>query len=317
MLPSSDPPLRIGNARSARFLGTSYMLEGINPFLTQPRGEPARIVSGAVADRLGMPRDSEPKDIMARIRSTDPETLARLGLHNPAPPENVHWIGRKSGVFFDMRGANEIASAIENARMKVLAGNRYLDFGCSSGRTVRTFQVAFPDADWYGADPDPVTIDWASGAFPELTFHASPQLPPLDVPDGHFTGVYAISVWSHFREDVARRWFDEMLRVIRPGGFLTFTTGGYAKFVHIADHQADAPNRENFKRRLGALRSRGFTFHASFADVGNRNLDTSFWGMAEISLAWVVQHLVGAWGLRWMEPAGNGHRQDIYVLERI
>ena len=45
-------------------------------------------------------------------------------------------------------------------------------------------------------------------------------------PDGALDLVYAISIWSHFDADAGLRWFDEMHRLLRPGGLLVVTTHG-------------------------------------------------------------------------------------------
>ena len=103
---------------------------------------------------------------------------------------------------------------------------RGLDFGCSSGRVVRMLAAALPDVAWSGCDPNAGAVDWASEHLHGIEFFVSPQAPPLELGDGALDLVYAISIWSHFDADAGLRWFDEMHRLLRPGGLLVVTTHG-------------------------------------------------------------------------------------------
>ncbi len=101
------------------------------------------------------------------------------------------------------------------------AVERGLDFGCSSGRTVRALHAAYPDAEWHGVDPNERRDRVGAGAPARRSSSPSrPQEPPLAFADGHFDFVVAISIWSHYGERAAIRWLDEMHRIIRPGGHL-------------------------------------------------------------------------------------------------
>ncbi len=61
---------------------------------------------------------------------------------------------------------------------------------------------------------------------PAIDFFVSGDAPPLPLADGSLDLAYAISIWSHFAPELGLRWFEEMHRVIRPGGHLVCTTHG-------------------------------------------------------------------------------------------
>ncbi len=201
-----------------------------------------------------------------------------------------------------------MTSALGDAGFAIEPGSKYLDFGCSSGRTVRTLSAAYLDAGWFGADPDDATISWAKKVFPFIEFINSPELPPLPVSEKYFDGVYAISVWSHFRQDAALAWFEEMHRVIRVGGFLLFTTPSFRKFFNIYEGTGKIS-----ELKLRELLKDGFVFRNV---KSARNLDSKTWGEAHISIGWVASKLLGKWSIRQFIPAGHQNQQDIYVLER-
>ena len=113
---------------------------------------------------------------------------------------------------------------------------RGLDFGCSSGRVVRVLAAAYPDVSWSGCDPIESSIVWARENLPGIEFEVSPVEPPLPYEDASFDFVFAISIWSHFSAGAALRWWDEMHRMLRPGGHLVLTTHGYQTIAHYRRH---------------------------------------------------------------------------------
>ena len=304
----------VGIAEYSVALGEAALAD-VNEYLWKRSRLPTPFVTSEIAKKFKLPAGLHASQATALLGKMSADEWTAAGLKRLEPPEGVHWMGQQSGVFLDLGGADELVSALTEAALGFKSGGRYLDFGCSSGRTLRTFQLMYPDAEWHGADPDPKTINWAQENLPGMSFLASPQLPPLPYDDAFFDGVYAISVWSHFREDVAMAWFSEMQRVIRSGGILVFTVPGYAKYANKLRQHPEAAKRitEGLKR----FKKTGYVFAANFAKQGNRNLDTTIWGAAQVSLAWVTKNLLGPWALRKMIPAGNRGQQDIYVLQRM
>ncbi len=282
--------------------------------MVQPTGHEL-IVTKIIADKLGMDlsdadRGKRRAALVKAIRSLDQGKAEALRLTLPEVPEDVHLVGRKGGLLLHLGGCDEICTALKAAGRGFEDGKSYLDFGCSSGRTVRTMAAAFPESSWFGADPVESTIDWARGASGYVDFVVSPQKPPIQVAANKFDGVYAVSVWSHFQEQAAKDWFGEMHRIIKPGGFLYFTTPSYRKFFNLYNEGRRHPG---FAAKLAELMRNGFAFRGG---KERRGLDTSIWGEAHMSVAWVCLELLSDWKLVNFVPAGHQAQQDIFVIEK-
>jgi len=107
-------------------------------------------------------------------------------------------------------------------------GKRILDFGCGAGRTLRHFLGLPASTELYGCDLHGGSISWMQVHLPHrLEVFENDFQPPLDVPDGHFDLVYALSVFTHISEGWAG-WILEMQRILAPGGLLLATFLGPA-----------------------------------------------------------------------------------------
>lgn len=99
-----------------------------------------------------------------------------------------------------------------------------LDWGCGSGRT-RFWLRAYPawNERYYGCDVDEAAIGW-------LQEHGEPRVsvcgdePPLPYADGQFAGLFSFSVLTHIPPDRHDAWYQEVARVLRPGGVALITT---------------------------------------------------------------------------------------------
>ncbi len=162
-----------------------------------------------------------------------PGIAERTGLPTAQPPEQVHAMARgalaAAGGLYE---ADLVADALASAHVELAAKRAALDFGCSSGRVVRVLSAACPQIAWHGCDPNADAIAWAREAIPGVRFFRSGDRPPLDLPDGSLDLVYAISVWSHFAPELGLAWFEEMRRLLRPGGHLVMTTHGATTIEH-------------------------------------------------------------------------------------
>jgi SAM-dependent methyltransferase len=168
--------------------------------------------------------------IYALVRDAPGGVLEGVGLRNRMPPDDVPMLARGRGAFLDIRNA-DIFEEICHANGRSLESGSFMDFGCASGRTVRTFLAAFPGARWMGCDPVGKSIAWARENYPEAHFFRNDPRPPLDLSDASLDGVFSKSVWSHFGPNAAIDWIDEMHRVLRPSGFLAFTAQGPHRFL--------------------------------------------------------------------------------------
>ncbi len=209
-----------------------------------------------------------------------------------------------------------VVSALVSVGVDVNELRRGLDFGCSSGRVVRVLAAAYPDGDWHACDPNGPAIEWAQANLPGIEFFVNGNEPPLPVGDGELDLVYAISIWSHFEPALGLRWFEEMRRILRPGGHLVFTTHGLTS-IDVICTQRGARSMEQSLEIERALYSSGAWFAAEFGEQGDWGVVNPNWGTAFLSPEWVLVNLCPGWRVLEYAPGRNQSNQDVYVLERL
>lgn len=101
-----------------------------------------------------------------------------------------------------------------------------LDWGCGSGRTLR-WLVAYPGwrENYHGTDVDREAIAWLAAQGQPRVMPCNDD-PPLPYADQTFQGLFAFSVLTHIPPRHHRRWYEELRRILRPGGLAYLTTLG-------------------------------------------------------------------------------------------
>jgi SAM-dependent methyltransferase len=122
-------------------------------------------------------------------------------------------------------GYKALKGSLRRAGIETSSLGRVLDFGCGVGRVLRYWH-AHPDVELHGTDLNPQSIAWSQENLGFARFKTNSIEPVLDYPDGYFGLVYALSVFTHLPEPMQAPWLAEVLRIIRPGGLLYFTTHG-------------------------------------------------------------------------------------------
>lgn len=244
-----------------------------------------------------------------------PEVLEKTGLSAVMPPPEVHAMARGPlAAGGDPYNADLVLGAALRAGHVLSEGATALDFGCSSGRTLRVLAAARPDVRWIGCDPNADAVAWASEHLKGLETFASPQRPPLPLREGELDLSYAISIWSHFDEAPAMRWLQEMHRVVRPGGVLVLTTHGVQSVAHHSTN--GLLDRRGAVRCARELYRHGFWFVPVFGEAGDWGVKDSEWGNAYVTLEWLLARASPDWALALYEPGRVGGNQDLIVLER-
>jgi SAM-dependent methyltransferase len=245
-----------------------------------------------------------------------PSIMEKTGLSGAQPPGDIHSMARgpiaAPGGLYE---ADLVVSALDSVGVKIEEMERVLDFGCSSGRVVRVLAAAYPEVHWTACDPNEPAIAWAKDNLPGIHFYASRQEPPLPEEEGSLDLVYAISIWSHFAPELGLRWFDEMRRVIRPGGRLVLTTHGVqsvAFFVGNGFRPADQADEI-----LRGLYCEGWWYAAEFGDEGDWGVVNPGWGTAFVTPEWILTRLCPLWRVLEFAPGRNSENQDVYVLGRV
>lgn len=240
----------------------------------------------------------------------------KTGLQAAQPPEEVHAMARgalaAAGGIYE---ADLVVDALESAGVEIGEIASALDLGSSSGRVVRALAAAYPEIAWQACDPNGPAIEWARDHLPGIEFFVSHNDPPLALEDGSLDLVYAISIWSHFEPQLGLRWFEEMRRVLRPGGYLVCTTHGPTSVDYYASREQRTP--EQSREIADALYGSGAWYAPEFGEEGDWGVVNPDWGTAFFTPEWLLTQLCPRWRVLEFAPGRNQENQDVYVLQRV
>ncbi|MGB1583669.1 MAG: class I SAM-dependent methyltransferase [Solirubrobacterales bacterium] len=244
-----------------------------------------------------------------------PELLSATGLTTAQPPADVHAMSHTpfaaGGGFYQ---ADMIAGALESVGAPIADGQRVLDFGCSSGRVARALAAAYPGADVFGCDPNGQAIEWAASNLLMAEFSKSENDPPLDYPDDHFDAAFGVSIWSHYSERLALKWYDEMHRVVKPGGHLISTTHGPESVAFYSEQ--GLRTTAQLSEILDAIYRRGYWYAPEFGEAGDWGVVNPDWGTSFVSAEWMLDNLRPKWQVAEYAQGRNERNQDVYVLRK-
>ena|GEM_PF-5060127 len=262
------------------------------------------------------------------------EQLKAFQLFQPLPPHQFHFVAGETDLFYDFRNTDIILQEFAHAGAEI-EGN-FLDFGCSTGRNVATFHAFYGDKlKCYGVDPATSSIDWANRQFPFADFSVNQQNQPLDFPNAHFDLVIAKSIWTHFSEAAAKKWFAEISRVLKPGGHFFFSTHGPHDIAYRLKYNKPSPKYERYTGHehwtkesflsaiIEAFDTKGFFFQ-SFKETRYqwdlrdfKDADTSGWGLAFMLPSFLESELLPADLKIVTRSVGRtGNRHDAYVVQK-
>ncbi|MDL2308887.1 class I SAM-dependent methyltransferase [Bacteroidales bacterium OttesenSCG-928-B11] len=112
-------------------------------------------------------------------------------------------------------------------KYKKLENINILDWGCGSGRVIRHLPSFIDNScKLYGTDYNQKYINWCNKNIMNVSFSTNKLVPPLSYESNTFDIIYGISVFTHLSKEMHFAWFDELLRVLKPGGIMLFTLQG-------------------------------------------------------------------------------------------
>ncbi len=122
--------------------------------------------------------------------------------------------------------AKEIAGYIQKHIQ--LKSKKILDWGCGPGRVIRHLpEVIGNSCAYFGTDYNEKSIEWCSKNLPGIEFNRNSLEADLPYNDNFFDVIYGISIFTHLSKQLHFDWFNELLRVLKPGGIMFLTTQGY------------------------------------------------------------------------------------------
>jgi SAM-dependent methyltransferase len=186
---------------------------------------------------------------------------------------------------------------------------RILEFGCSAGRMVRWLHDLTTSCEIWGTDVTAQHIRWCKQYLsPPFHFVTNTIYPHLPFEDRYFGFIFAGSVFTHI-EDMADAWFQELRRVLRPGGRL---------YVTIHDrHTIDILKRVDWHWLAGYVRTAPGYAAASQTDFGMLTLEGPDWSRVFVfyDADYLCRRLAPFFRILSVTPEAYGY-QTALLLER-
>ncbi|MDP3912519.1 MAG: class I SAM-dependent methyltransferase [Bacteroidota bacterium] len=108
-----------------------------------------------------------------------------------------------------------------------LKDKKILDWGCGPGRIIRHLPAVIGNGcEYFGTDYNAKTIDWCTKNLPDISFNKNSLKADLPYPNEFFDMIYGISIFTHLSEQLHHDWYNELLRILKPGGIMFLTTQG-------------------------------------------------------------------------------------------
>lgn len=193
-------------------------------------------------------------------------------------------------------GARAIHETLARNGLDINGLEAILDMGCGCGRVIRHFS-ALKGVKIYGCDFNHKLVNWCAKNLTFAKFETNQLEPPLPYASNTMDLVYALSVFTHWGQDLQFAWMDEMRRIIKPGGHLLMTT-------HGASYLPGLDEKERGCFHAGQLVVRR-------EHLAGRNICTAF-----CSEPYVRRHLTRGCEIVDFVPEGakGNPTQDLYLL---
>ncbi|MCA8922931.1 MAG: class I SAM-dependent methyltransferase [Planctomycetes bacterium] len=237
---------------------------------------------------------------------------AKRGEGLPVPPQEL-WVGYAGDEAGFLAGGREHvgrmrALCAEHAR-PLEEANRILELGCAAGRMLRWLEDLTPSCEVWGADISAEHVFWCKThlcpPFHVLLCTTDPRLP---FEDRSFGCVFAGSVFTHI-DDLADAWFQELRRILCPGGTLYVTLhdkhslalleGRYADHW-LASYLRSCPEYDALRR----------------GEFGMFTIGRSYKAQVFYDLDWLLEGLAGSFRPLAIEREAYSYQTGV-LLERI
>ncbi len=222
----------------------------------------------------------------------------------PVPPSRLIFlvIGHRYVKTFLDSGRIIVQVMVDQFRSKSIELSGFasiLDFGCGCGRLIRHLP-SLTNAKLYGCDYNPELIEWSQQNLPFAAFTINSLAPPLPYSSELFDMIYARSIFTHLDEPLQKKWITELRRVLKPGGYLYFTTHGEQFFDRLSSKEQELV--------------RGGKLIVFEPNVEGHNICSSF----ELE-SYIRQNLMEGFAfIDYLPGKPTTHlQQDAYILKRV
>ncbi|MBL6657324.1 MAG: class I SAM-dependent methyltransferase [Flavobacteriales bacterium] len=199
--------------------------------------------------------------------------------------------------------------SIETAKHILKRFNKYmpidniklLDWGCGTARVIRHFpKILSPNCICYGTDYNLKYINWCTKNIKNIQFSTNQLYPPTNYNENTFDAIYGISIFTHLSEELHYKWFDELIRILKPNGTLQITLSGEAFINKLSDEEKE----RFFDDKLIEHKSIKVV-HRSFASHHPKNFIHKLVGKHK-----VLEHIAG-------DIINGKATQDIWLIRKV
>lgn len=202
-----------------------------------------------------------------------------------------------------------------------------MDFGVGWGRVARLFMNDVPLAQIHGIDVDSEFIEVTRGLYGTNNFLVCEPFPPSPIQSESMDLITAYSVFSHLSEEACLKWIGEFARVLRSGGYFSFTTRHSSFFDYLEWASAQNDEVEGYTRALGSLfpdiedaRSRyakGEIVHATSIGVSGGGVrNETYYGETFIPPAYVQRQFTEWFDIAHHSFDGSRYDQACFVMRK-
>ncbi|WP_426430136.1 class I SAM-dependent methyltransferase [Winogradskyella sp. HB-48] len=125
-----------------------------------------------------------------------------------------------------------------------LKDKNILDWGCGPGRIVRHMPSLINNGcQFFATDYNANSIAWCSKNLPNIEFNKNELKAKLPYNDASMDVIYGISIFTHLSEPMHYKWFNELIRVLKPNGILLLTMHGDNFKVKLTDTELSDYNK--------------------------------------------------------------------------
>ena len=143
-----------------------------------------------------------------------------------------------------------------------------LEWGCGPVRILRHIPEILigKNVNVFGSDYNPETIKWNKKSFDNISFSKNELLPPLEYENNFFDIIYCISVFTHLDEKTELKWFNEIIRVLKPGGIFLLSIHGESSKDKLSEEE-----KKLFDEKGCVIRSNVTEGKRSFVSYNSEN----------------------------------------------
>lgn len=127
-----------------------------------------------------------------------------------------------------------------------LKDKKILDWGCGPARIIRHLpELIANNCSYYGTDYNADSINWCKENLKGINFNLNKLEAQLPYDNDFFDVIYGLSIFTHLSEKMHFDWFNELYRVLKPGGIMFVTTQGDNYISKLTDEELDEYNKGN------------------------------------------------------------------------